>query len=65
MINQKPEKNKTRNIRIAAIFIGNLLENDHLTFEGNLPQYFQDFLNENSNEKEVENLIQKINSKKL
>jgi hypothetical protein len=64
LITQKSEKNKNRNIRIAAIFIGNLLENDHISFEGNIPTHLQDFLNENSKEKEVEHLIQKINSKK-
>lgn len=64
LITQKAEKNKNRNIRITAIFIGNLLENDHISFDGNLPQYLKDFLNENSKEKEVDNLMQKINSKK-
>jgi len=64
LITQKSERNKNRNIRIAAIFIGNLLENDHISFEGQLPDYLQEFLNENYKEKEVELLCQKINSKK-
>ena len=63
LITQKTnEKNKSRNIRIAAIFIGNLLENDHISFEGNIPKYLDDFLQENAKEKEVESLIIKINN---
>lgn len=64
LITLKTEKNKTRNSRIAAIFIGNLIENEHINFEGALPQYLQDFLNENSKEKDVEGLITKINARK-
>ncbi len=65
LITQKSsEKNKSRNIRIVAIFIGNLLENDHISFEGNIPKYLDDFLQENSKEKEVESLINKLNSMK-
>ena len=61
---KKSDKQKNRSVRIIAIFIVNLIENDHFSFEDKIPDFLDEFLKENSKEKEVEVLIQKFNIKK-
>ena len=65
IISKKTDKQKNRGVRIIAIFIINLLENDHFSFEGEIPDFLEEFLKENVKEKEVESLIQKLNNKKF
>ncbi len=58
---KKSDKQKNRTVRIIAIFIVNLIENDHFSFEDSVPDFLDEFLKENSKEKEVEALIQRLN----
>lgn len=64
ILSKKPDKQKNRSVRIIAIFISNLIENDHFSFEDEIPDFLDEFLKENGKEKEVEGLIQKLNIKK-
>ncbi len=63
ILSKKPDKQKNRSVRIIAIFILNLIENDHFSFE-EIPDFIDEFLKENAKEKEVESLILKLNLKK-
>lgn len=63
ILSKKPDKQKNRSVRIIAIFILNLIENDHFSFE-EIPDFLDEFLKENAKEKEVESLILKLNLKK-
>ena len=57
---KKPDKQKSRSVRIVAIFISNLIENDHFSFKGEIPSYLDEFLKEHGKEKEVDYLRQCI-----
>lgn len=65
ILSKKPEKQKSRSVRIISIFITNLIENDHFSFEGEIPDFLDEFLKENAKEKEVEILIQRLSAKKI